>query len=98
MKKLIVSAAIVLGSLSTFATPVQSANKELQTVNVQEEYTEVKLEEVLAAIKEALKKAYPEAVLDKDYVNPKKEYKLDITIGDKKGSLFADESGNWIKK
>ena len=98
MKKLIVSAAIVLGSFSTFATPVQSANKELQTVNVQEEYTEVKLEEVPTAIKEALKKAYPEAVLDKAYVNPKKEYKLDITIGDKKGSLFADESGKWIQK
>ncbi|QZK91559.1 hypothetical protein IQ05_03052 [Flavobacterium tiangeerense] len=98
MKKLIVSAAIVLGSFSTFATPVLNANKELQTVNVQEEYTEVKLEEVPTAVKEALKKAYPEAVLDKAYVNPKKEYKLDITIGDKKGSLFADESGKWIQK
>jgi hypothetical protein len=98
MKKLIVSAAIVLGSFSTFATPILNANEALQTVNMQEEYTEIKLEEVPTAVKEALKKAYPEAVLDKAYVNAKKEYKIDITVGDKKGSLFADELGNWIKK
>ncbi|MBB1192999.1 hypothetical protein DNC80_04860 [Flavobacterium sp. SOK18b] len=98
MKKLIVSAAIVLGSFSTFATPVLKAKKVLQTVNMQEEYTEIKLEEVPAAITEALKKAYPDAVLDKAYVNANKEYKLDVTQGDKKGNLFADANGKWIQK
>ncbi|CAH0337168.1 hypothetical protein FVB9288_02915 [Flavobacterium sp. CECT 9288] len=98
MKKLIVSAAIVLGSFSTFATPVLNAKKVLQTVNMQEEYTEIKLEEVPEAITEALKKAYPDAVLDKAYVNANKEYKLDITQGDKKGNLFADANGKWIQK
>ncbi|TDD78418.1 hypothetical protein [Flavobacterium caseinilyticum] len=98
MKKLLLSAAIVLGSLSTYATSVPNTNEVTKTVTIQEEYTEVKLEEVPVAITEALKAAYPSAILDKAYINAQKEYKLDITVGDKKGNLFADETGKWIQK
>jgi hypothetical protein len=98
MKKLILSAAILLGSLSTFASTVPATNEVVKTVSIQEEYTEVKLEEVPEAIKAALKTAYPSAVLDKAYINATKEYKLDVTIGDKKGNLFVDAAGKWIQK
>lgn len=98
MKKLILSAAILLGSLSTFASTIPATNVDVKTTSIQEEYTEVKLEEVPEAIKAALKTAYPDAVLDKAYINAAKEYKLDVTIGDKKGNLFADANGKWIKK
>ncbi|MGZ9734544.1 hypothetical protein [Flavobacterium sp. GNP002] len=98
MKKLILSAAILLGSLSTFASTIPATNEEVKTTSIQEEYSEVKLEEVPEAIKAALKTAYPDAVLDKAYINAAKEYKLDVTIGDKKGNLFADANGKWIKK
>ena len=98
MKKLILSAAIVLGSLSTYATVVPTSTEIVKTISIQEEYTEVKLEEVPAAIKEAFKKAFPEGTLDKVYVNANKEYKLDVTVADKKGNLFADENGKWIQK
>ena len=98
MKKLILSAAIVLGSLSSFATALPTSVIDIKTTSVQEEYTEIKIEELPAAIPAALKKAYPDAVLNKAYVNANKEYKLDVTVGDKVGSLFADATGNWIKK
>ncbi|MDN3675068.1 hypothetical protein QWY99_18700 [Flavobacterium branchiarum] len=98
MKKLILSAAIVLGSLSSFATTLPTSVADVITTSVQEEYTEIKIEELPAAIPEALKKAYPDAVLNKAYVNANKEYKLDVTVGDKVGNLFADATGNWIKK
>ncbi|MFV8321638.1 hypothetical protein [uncultured Flavobacterium sp.] len=98
MKKLILSAAILLGSLSTFASTIPATNEDVKTTSIQEEYSEVKLEEVPEAIKAALKTAYPDAVLDKAYINAAKEYKLDVTIGDKKGNLFADANGKWIKK
>ncbi|KFF20310.1 hypothetical protein [Flavobacterium hydatis] len=98
MKKLILSAAIVLGSLSSFATTLPTSVLDVKTTSVQEEYTEVKIEEVPAPITAALKKAYPDAVLTKAYVNANKEYKLDVTVGDKVGNLFADATGNWIKK
>lgn len=98
MKKLILSAAILLGSVSTYAITVPNTVKVLQTTTIQEEYIEVKLEEVPAAIMEALKGAYPNAVLDKAYINAAKEYKLEVTIDGKKGNLFADENGKWIQK
>lgn len=98
MKKLILSAVIVLGSLSLFATNVHDNLNVVKTTSLQEEYTEVKLEEVPEAITAALKTVYPDAILDKAYINAKKEYKLDVTVKDKKGNLYADETGKWIQK
>ena len=98
MKNLFLSAAIVLGSLSSFASTSPITNSIINTISIQDEYTEIKLEEVPVAITDALKKAYPDAVLSKAYKNAKSEYKLDVTVGDKVGSLFANADGSWIKK
>lgn len=98
MKKLMISAAILMASFSTFTATAQVAATTTENLAVQEEYMEVKIEEVPEAITKALKIAYPEAVLDKAYTNANKEYKLDITVGDKKGSLFADATGKWIQQ
>ena len=98
MKNLFLSAAIVLGSLTSFASTSPISNTIVKTISIQDEYTEIKLEEVPAAVTEALKKAYPDAVLSKAYKNAKSEYKLDVTVGDKVGSLFANADGSWIKK
>jgi len=98
MKNLFLSAAIILGGLTSFASTSPISNTIVKTVSIQDEYTEIKLEEVPAAVTEALKKAYPDAVLSKAYKNAKSEYKLDVTVGDKVGSLFANADGTWIKK
>ena len=98
MKKLILSAAIILGSLSTITATASNINPIVKSVIIADDYTEIKVEEVPAAIIDALKKAYPDAVLTKAYVNENKEYKLDVKVGDKEGNLFADETGNWIQK
>ena len=98
MKKLVVSAAILLGSLSTFASVTPVTNSTLKTVVVSDEFVEIKIEEVPSAVTDALKTAYPDAVVNKAYVNENKEYQLDITLGDKQGAVFADENGKWIQK
>ncbi|MFV8324537.1 hypothetical protein [Flavobacterium sp. ZS1P14] len=104
MKKLILSAAIFLGSLSTFAqasatTKTEATTQTAQaTQTVEEKYTEIKAEEVPDAVKGALKKAFPTAKLEKVYVNEKKEYKLEVTVGEKAGALYADAAGKWITK
>jgi hypothetical protein len=98
MKNLFLSAAIVLGGLTSFASTSPISNTIVKTISIQDEYTEIKLEEVPAAVTEALKKAYPDAVLSKAYKNAKSEYKLDVTVGDKVGSLYANADGSWIKK
>ncbi|OHT46828.1 hypothetical protein [Flavobacterium tructae] len=98
MKNLFLSAAIVLGGLTSFASNAPIANIIVKTVSVADEYTEIKLEELPAPITEALKKAYPSAVVTKAYKNEKSEYKLDVTVGEKVGNLFANADGTWIKK
>ena len=98
MKNLFLSAAIVLGSLSSFASTSPMTNSIIKTISIQDEYTEIKVEEVPAPITEALKKSFPDAVLSKAYKNAKSEYKLDVTVGEKVGSLYANADGTWIKK
>lgn len=98
MKKLVLSAAVLLGSLSTFAAIAPVQNSVVKIITIADEFTEIKIEELPTAVTDALKTAYPDAVIDKAYVNENKEYKLDITMGDKQGSVFADETGKWIQK
>lgn len=98
MKNLFLSAAIVLGSLTSFASTSPITNSIVKTISIEDEYTEIKLEELPAPIAESLKKAYPDAVITKAYKNEKAEYKLDVTVGDKVGNLFANADGTWIKK
>lgn len=96
MKKLGLSVAIVLGSFTAIATTTPISNIE-KTIYIQE-FKEIKAEELPEAVKTALKTSYPDATLEKAYVNSSKEYKLDITVGDQKATVYADANGNWIKK
>ena len=96
MKKLILSAAIILGSLSIHATTTEAEGVKI-AVNVQDEYKEVATDAVPAAVKTALEKAYPGAQLVKAYTNEKKEYKLEISVGDQKATVYSDVNGNWLK-
>ncbi|WP_026728326.1 hypothetical protein [Flavobacterium denitrificans] len=98
MKKLFLSAAIVLGGLTSFAANSSLEDSIIKTISIQDEYTEIKLEELPAPITEALKKTFPNAVLTKAYKNAKSEYKLDVTVGEKTGNLFANADGSWIQK
>ncbi|PTS94187.1 hypothetical protein DBR27_18025 [Flavobacterium sp. HMWF030] len=98
MKNLFLSAAIVLGSLTTFASTSPITNTIVKTISIQDEYTEIKVEEVPVAVTDALKKAYPDAILSKAYKNATSQYKLEVTVGDKVGSLYANADGSWVKK
>jgi hypothetical protein len=84
MKKLILSAAIILGGLS-----VQAGNPQIKTSVTQS---------VPAAVKSTIEKSFPNTKLEKAYKNEKNEYKLEISSGDKKYTVYADASGNIIKK
>jgi len=98
MKNLFLSAAIVLGGLTSFASTSPISNTIVKTISIHDEYTEIKVEEVPAAVTDALKKAYPDAVLSKAYKNTASQYKLEVTVGDKVGALYANADGSWVKK
>ena len=68
----------------------------MKNTSLQEEYTKVKLEDFSTFINAALKIACLECVLAKAHINAKKEYKWDVTTGDKKGNLYANGTGKWI--
>jgi len=98
MKKLILSAAIILGGLSIQAAVPSQSTPIIASVNIQDGYTEVTADAVPAAVKSTIEKSFPGTKLEKAYKNDKNEYKLEISSGDKKYTVFADASGNIIKK
>lgn len=97
MKKLVLSAAIVLGSLSVNAA-ILPAISITQSVLIQDEFTEITADAVPAAVKSTVEKSFPKTKLEKAYKNEKNEYKLEISSGEKKYTIFTDASGNIIKK
>lgn len=96
MKKLILSAAILLGGLSIHAENTVLTTKAVETVRYQDDYKEV--DAVPAAIKKSLDDAYPGVKLDKAFVNSKKEYKIEVTVRGEKSIVYTDATGNIIKK
>lgn len=100
MKKVILTAAVLLGGLSsTFAVSTDVATPgEKIVIAVQEEYKEISADDLPQAVKDALATDFETAILDKAYINDKQEYKLDITMNDVSSSVYADKDGNWIEK
>lgn len=97
MKKLILSAVVLLGTMSIQANVLHVSQDTKANVILQTEYTEVTVDAVPAAVKTALQTAYPGAKLEKAFVNEKKEYKLEISVGDQKATVYSDVNGNWLK-
>ncbi|PTS94185.1 hypothetical protein DBR27_18015 [Flavobacterium sp. HMWF030] len=98
MKKLIFSAAIVLGGLSVQAGNPVIKTSAIESLIVQDEFTEIGADAVPAAVKSTLEKSFPNTKLEKAYKSEKNEYKLEISSGDKKYTVYTDASGNIIKK
>ncbi|MEO5788910.1 MAG: hypothetical protein ACOH2D_15845 [Gelidibacter sp.] len=99
MKKVVLSVAIVLGGLSTYATSAFAMNTtDAIMITINQEYKEIKVDALPQAVRDALAADFPTATLDKAYVNDAQEYKLDITVDGAKSSVYADKDGNWIEK
>jgi hypothetical protein len=98
MKKVILSAAIILGGLSVQATTPAVKTSMTQSVIIQDEYKEIGADAVPAAVKSTIEKSFPNTKLEKAYKNDKDQYKLEISSGDKKYTVFTDASGTIIKK
>jgi len=107
MKKLILSAAIILGSFTGFAQATEEAPVQEATTTetaapeaaAQEEvFTAVEADAIPAPVTAALEKAYPGATITAAEMNEAKEYKLQIKAGEQEGLLYSDAEGNWIEK
>lgn len=104
MKKFVLVSAIALGSFTSFAaTPVifhEGIAEDIyeDVIAFQEEFKEIPVDQVPAAIVTALSNDYPGAEITKAGVNEAKEYMLEVTMGEETATLYANENGEWIKK
>ncbi len=108
MKKVFLVAALSLGTMTAFAQEAETAVEEVVTeataaeateaVEAQDGFTEVAIEELPAAISEALATDHPGATISKASVNESAQYKLEVAKEDgTTAELFADAEGNWIE-
>jgi hypothetical protein len=95
MKKLILSAAIILGGLFMNAEAAISKKAVLNIVKFQDSYKEIKLDALPLEVKATLEKSFPGSKLVKAYVNQKKQYKLELNSGESqdKHYVFTDDKG-----
>ena len=100
MKKIILPVTILIASL-TFAPSAIAQTKSTEAKTAQEQeaaYKEIAVTAVPTAVTEALKKAYPTAILHKASIGTAKDYQLEVEVEGQRGLLFADENGNWLQK
>lgn len=98
MKKLVLSVAVLLGSLSTFAAIAPVQNLVVKSITIANEFTQIQIEELPASVIESLKVAYPDATINKAFMNEAKEYKIEIKTAGQNTTVFTDASGAILKK
>ena len=98
-KSIVLSVAVLLGSLSTFANNTLTPSVSFATtISVQEEYTEVAVTTLPDAVKASIEAAMPGAEIEKAYINEAKEYKLEVKAADQSMTVFTDANGMIVKK
>ncbi|MCM5663813.1 hypothetical protein [Galbibacter mesophilus] len=98
MKKLVLVAAMALGSMTAFAAVPTTLGNDTKITIAQDDYKEIAVAEVPQAIQEALQADYPDAELTKAYVNEEGTYKIEVKMGEQAGHLYANENGEWIEQ
>ena len=98
MKKVIFVFALALGSMTAFAQNTENVEAAAAEVVAQDDFSEIAADELPEAVTAAVAKNYPTATIDKAFVNEAKQFKLEVSLEDgTSGTLYADESGNWIE-
>ncbi|MBP0903733.1 hypothetical protein ACFSKN_04025 [Mariniflexile gromovii] len=98
MKKLILTVAILASGISTFALSNNILPTEGISVVMNEEFKEIAVDKLPAAVKSAVEKDFASATISKAYVNSKEQYKLEITIEESTSTVYADKEGNWLEE
>ncbi|WP_418264270.1 hypothetical protein [Flavobacterium faecale] len=98
MKKLILSAAILLCTMTAITANTLVTIPTNKIEHIQDEYKEVAIDSVPEAVLNTLKNSFPAAKLEKAYTNEEKEYKLEISMSDNMYTIYTDAEGAVIKK
>lgn len=96
MKKLVLLSAFVLGCFTMTASVTPEESNDVMEIVLQDDFTEIAVDSVPQAIKDALASDYAGATIDKAYVSENKVFKLDVTLNGTSSVLYANEGGEWI--
>lgn len=110
MKKLMIVPVLVLGLLFTTNLSAQDdrvAEKESAMLTVdtaeqqkdQKKFSRIERNQIPNAVNDAVTRDYRGATIVEAHVSEDKStYKLVITVGEERKTLYADANGNWKKK
>ena len=99
MKKLVFATALAFGSLTmgTAASPIIFHDGIMEEV-MSQDFKEIAVADVPAAITEAMASDYAGATIYKAYVDESNNYKLEASMEDGSAMvLYADAEGNWLE-
>ncbi|MCG7501266.1 hypothetical protein MHM83_05230 [Tenacibaculum sp. Mcav3-52] len=98
MKKLILAVAILTG-VSTYAT-VNNTLKPITPIHtvVADGFQEISLDKLPAALVNSIKESFPKATLSKAFINEKEQYKLEVSEGSTKKTIYIDKEGNLLNE
>ena len=98
MKKLVLTVAILVGGMSTYAlSNITLTDNVVNTIN-NEEFVEISSDKLTEAIVSAVQKDFPSAKLSKAYVNSNEQYKLELIVDEAQQTVYIDKDGNWLKE
>jgi hypothetical protein len=98
MKKLILTVAILAGGMSTFAMPNTVSPVNAIHVVVNDEFKEIAVDKLPAAVTSAVKNDFATATISKAYVNTSEQYKLELNLDGSTSTVYADKDGNWLEE
>jgi hypothetical protein len=98
MKKLILTVAILASGVSIFALSNNISPFEIVNVVMNEKFKEIAIEELPAAVTDAVTKDFASATISKAYVNESEQYKLELTIDGSTSTVYTDKDGNWLEE
>ncbi|WP_431125174.1 hypothetical protein [Flagellimonas flava] len=100
MKNLILTTVLSFVGLSAFAQDVAINEVESVTTEIAltQDFQEIDVADLPAAVITAVKKDYPTATINKAYKNESNQFKLELSLKDgASGTVYADADGNWIE-
>lgn len=90
--------ALAIGSLGNVSANVPIFHDGIMDFVIAQDFTQIKVTELPTSITDAVTKDYPDATIDKAFINGEEKYKLEIT--QESGTsleIYSDARGNWIE-
>ena len=102
MRKLVLTltVAVLTSGATVFAANDINTNNvdEIVVVVSNDDFKEISVKELPAAVSSAIVKDFGTATAIKAYVNGSEQYKFELTLNGEEKVVYADKEGNWLEE